>query len=98
MRGAPANAFEKGNSVARGRGRPPGSPNKQTAEIKDMIRQALDKAGGVEYLVERAQDPKTASAFLGLVGKVLPMTLVGDADNPLNLCMRIEFVNERPTP
>jgi hypothetical protein len=85
--------FGKGNP-----GKPKGAVNKNTAEIKDMIRQALDKAGGVEYLVERAQDPKTASAFLGLVGKVLPMTLVGDADNPVNLGMRIEFVNERPTP
>jgi hypothetical protein len=95
MRGAPANAFEKGNSVARGRGRPPGSPNKQTAEIKDMIRQALDKAGGVEYLVERAQDPKTASAFLGLVGKVLPMAVTGPDGGAVQTVTRIELVAMR---
>lgn len=66
-----------------GPGRPKGIPNKNTAAIKDMIREALDGAGGVDYLIERAQDPRTASAFLGLVGKVLPMTVVGDKDNPL---------------
>lgn len=48
-------------------------PNKTTVQLKEMIMQALDNAGGVEYLTERAHDPKTASAFLTLVGKVLPM-------------------------
>jgi hypothetical protein len=56
-------------------------PNKVTAELKDMILGALDAAGGVEYLTERAQDPRTASAFLTLVGKTLPMTVKGPGDN-----------------
>jgi hypothetical protein len=60
-----------------GPGRPKGIPNKATKELKDMILQALDGAGGVEYLQERAKDHRTASAFLGLVGKVLPMTIAG---------------------
>lgn len=59
------------------RGNRKGVPNKNTAAIKDMILAALDGAGGVDYLRERAQDPKTAAAFLGLVGKVLPMTVAG---------------------
>lgn len=42
-----------------------------------MITQALDKAGGVAYLVRCAKDPKTASAFLTLVGKVLPLQVTG---------------------
>lgn len=54
-----------------------GVPNKATKELKDMILKALDGAGGIEYLKERAKDPRTASAFLGLVGKVLPMTIAG---------------------
>jgi hypothetical protein len=62
--------------------RPPGGsrkgkPNKVTKELKEMILGALDAAGGVEYLTERATDPRTASAFLTLVGKVLPMTIQG---------------------
>ena len=79
--------FGKGNP-----GKPKGAVNKNTAEIKDMIRQALDKAGGVEYLVERAQDPKTASAFLGLVGKVLPMAVTGPDGGAVQTVTRIELV------
>lgn len=70
-------------------------PNKVTAELKDMIRNALDNAGGVEYLTERALDPKTASAFLTLLGKVLPMTVAGDPENPLRHSLTIEFVRPK---
>lgn len=66
--------------------RPPGgsrkgSPNKVTKELKDMILQALEDAGGVQYLTDRAKDPRTASAFMTLVGKTLPMTVKGPGDN-----------------
>lgn len=54
-----------------------GIPNKVTKDLKDMILGALDEAGGVGYLLERANDPKTQTAFLALVGKVLPMTVQG---------------------
>lgn len=67
-----------------------GVPNKATKQLKDMILGALDSAGGVEYLTKRANDPRTAAAFLGLVGKVLPMTVAGDPDNPLRAIVRIE--------
>jgi hypothetical protein len=63
------------------KGRPKGSPNKATAQLKEMILGALDQSGGVEYLVERANDPKTAGAFLSLIGKVLPMTIQGPGEN-----------------
>ncbi|WP_395652550.1 hypothetical protein [Brevundimonas sp.] len=63
-----------------GPGRPKGVKNKVTAELKDMILQALDNAGGVSYLTQRASDPKTASAFLTLVGKTLPMTVKGPGE------------------
>lgn len=66
--------------------RPPGgsrkgSPNKVTKELKDMILQALEDAGGVQYLTDRARDPRTASAFMTLVGKTLPMTVKGPGEN-----------------
>ncbi|ABI86464.1 hypothetical protein CH72_642 [Burkholderia ambifaria AMMD] len=70
-----------------GPGRKKGVPNKMTVEVKEMIRQALDEAGGVDYLVERAKDPRTASAFLSLVGKVLPLTLQGDPNAPVQLVL-----------
>jgi hypothetical protein len=56
----------------RGKGRKKGVPNKQTAAFKDMILQALDKRGGVAYLAKQADENPTA--FLTLVGKVLPLS------------------------
>lgn len=78
-----------------GKGRPKGSANKNTAAIKDMIRDALDGAGGVEYLIGCANNPRTASAFLGLVGKVLPMTLTGPDGGAVQTVTRIELVAMR---
>lgn len=67
------------NLTNKGKGRPKGSVNKQTAAIKDMIIGALDKAGGVDYLLFQSRENPTA--FMGLVGKVLPMQLTGPGDN-----------------
>lgn len=60
------------------RGSRKGVPNKNTAQLKEMILTALDGAGGAEYLEARANDPRTASAFLSLIGKVLPMTIANE--------------------
>ena len=62
-------------------GRTAGTPNKVSGEVKDMILQALAGAGGVEYLKARAVD--TPGPFLALVGKVLPLQVQGDPDQPL---------------
>jgi hypothetical protein len=72
--------FGKGNP-----GKPKGAVNKNTAQLKDMILKALDSAGGAEYLERRANDPRTAAAFLGLVGKVLPMTIANDKESPFTI-------------
>lgn len=71
--------FKKGKES--GPGRPKGTPNKATAQLKDMILTALSNAGGAEYLERRANDPRTASAFLSLIGKVLPMTIQGPGED-----------------
>jgi hypothetical protein len=76
-----------------GPGRPKGLPNKTTQALKDMILTALDGAhpeGGVGYLKQQANNNPTA--FLSLVGKVLPMTVAGDPDNPVLNVTRIELV------
>lgn len=82
--------FKKGKE--KGPGRPKGTPNKTTAAIKDMILTALSDAGGSEYLLARANDPRTASAFLGLVGKVLPMQVTGADGDAIQTVTRIELV------
>lgn len=64
-------------------GRQKGVTNKLTADVKAMVLEALDQAGGVSYLLTQAQT--NPNAFLTLVGKVLPLTLAGDKDNPLEV-------------
>lgn len=51
-------------------GRPKGTPNKITAEVKEMIKTALNNAGGTKYLEMQAhENPK---AFMALVAKIIP--------------------------
>lgn len=76
--------FKSGNQAGKV-GRPKGTPNKTPAAIKDMILTALSDAGGAEYLLKRANDPRTAAAFLGLVGKVLPMQVTGEGGGAIRL-------------
>lgn len=62
-------------------GRKKGTPNKVTGQLKEMILQALDESGGVKYLKKQAV--KNPTAFLSLVGKVLPLQVTGDDGGPL---------------
>jgi hypothetical protein len=75
--------FKKGNKP--GPGRPPGTPNKVTAELKDMILGALAGAGGIAYLQDKAESHP--AAFLALVGKVLPMQVTGANGNPIQILL-----------
>ena len=67
-------------------GRQKGTPNKLTGDVKGMILEAFDKAGGVDYLV--TQSTANPVAFMGLVGKVLPLQVTGDPDAPLQLIVQ----------
>ncbi len=69
--------FAKGDGRSR---RPKGVPNKLTSTLKDMILQALADSGGVEYL--KAQAEKQPTAFLTLVGRVLPLQVKEGGDDP----------------
>ena len=64
-----------------GKGRPKGATNKTPTLVKDMILQALSKAGGAEYLYTQAMDSPTA--FMALVGKLLPMQHTGEEGGPI---------------
>lgn len=87
----PKTAYKKGEKRPN-QGRPKGVLNKNNQAIRDMIAEALNQVGGVEYLAERANDPRTASAFLSLVGKVMPIQVTGENGDAIKTVTRIELV------
>ena len=78
--------FGKGNP-----GKPKGAVSKNTKAIKDMILMALENAGGVAYLTECATNEKTQTAFLGLVGKVMPMQVDASLSGNVGLNINVNF-------
>ncbi len=87
---ANAGQFVKGQKrPGQGQGRPKG-PTKTTIEVKQAILAALDKVGGVDYLVAQAQN--NPGAFLTLVGKVIPLQVTGQDGGPVQTVTRIEIV------
>jgi hypothetical protein len=51
-----------------------------------MVVKALDRAGGADYLLQQAQANPTA--FLTLVGKLMPTKVEGDADAPVTIVVK----------
>ncbi len=75
-----------------GKGRRKGSVNKTTAALKDAILNAFNEAGGEKYLVTLAKsDPRT---FAMLLGRVLPLTVSGDKDNPIEVNVGVSWMTE----
>ena len=78
-------------------GRRKGTPNKVSALLKDAVLEAAeaagDKEGLVGYLTKQARD--NPSAFLTLLGKVLPMQVTGEGGGPVQIA-RIERVIVQP--
>jgi hypothetical protein len=72
-----------------GAGRKKGVPNKINSELKEAILAALDDAGGVDYLVKKAEENPVA--FLALLGRILPLTVAGDPKKPIGLIHEIKI-------
>ena len=62
-------------------GRQKGTPNRTTADVREMVLRALNKAGGTDYLARQAEE--NPGPFMTLVGKVLPTQITGDPENPI---------------
>lgn len=89
-----ATSFQPGNTVRKGKpktgGRPKGSQNVITRDVKEMIVQALTNAGGEAYLTRQAKEnPK---AFLALLGRVLPLQVSGSDGGPIKAAIEVVFV------
>src|SRR5215469_12200127 len=81
--------FKKGQ--APGPGRPKGSLNKTTLQLREMILLALDKLGGPDYLVALGRE--NSSAYASLLSKVLPTTLsASESDGGVGV--KVRFVRE----
>ena len=69
-----------------GPGRPKGVPNKTTQLLKDAILKAATEAGNgdmVEYL--KLQAVENPGPFMALLGKVLPMQVVGEEGGAIEI-------------
>ena len=79
-------------------GRKKGTPNKFTGVLKDMILKALDQAdekGAVAYLTKQAT--ANPSAFMTLLGKVLPLQVAGEGGGPL-VVYRVDYADAAALP
>lgn len=80
-------------------GRQKGTPNKVTGTLKEAILRAANEAGGggeegvVEYLTMQAHE--NPAAFMGLLGKVLPMQVAHSGIDPVTT---IRIVGPLTTP
>jgi hypothetical protein len=70
-------------------------PNKNTAQIKDMILEALHGVGGVDYLMECATDDKSKTAFLALIGKVMPTQVTGADGGAIKASLEVIYRSAR---
>lgn len=76
--------------MAKGRktgGRRPGTPNRQTAALKDAILIAAEKAGGQNGLIGylQLQAETNPAPFMSLLGKVLPMQVNAEVDGRIEM-------------
>jgi len=79
---------------AAGRGRKKGELNKITKTLKEAILLSFDMIGAAEYLAQMAfEEP---ASYMSLLGRVLPTTLAGDPNAPIQTISRIELVGVEP--
>jgi hypothetical protein len=64
--------------------------------VKDMILEALDRAGGVEYLEKQAKE--NPRAFLSLLTKVIPPEVADKSGGVIEQIVRWANSDEEATP
>lgn len=77
-------------NLAKGKGRPPGVPNKTTANVKAALEEAFERMGGVPKLTEWADENPTE--FYKLYAKLLPVHLQGEIKVQGTLADRLQKV------
>ncbi len=85
---------KNGGGMLSTKGRPKGVPNKLTMSIREMVEQALQKAGGTQYLL--GQSKENPVAFMGLVAKVLPVQLQQQHSGAINITIQTGIGRPEP--
>jgi lauroyl/myristoyl acyltransferase len=75
-------------------GRKKGTPNKTTRQLKEFILEAAARAGdGSVATYLHSQAIENPASFMTLLGKVLPMQVGSDPDDPIVVEI-VQFVRE----
>lgn len=75
-----------------GKGRPKGAANKTTRILREAVLLAAEAAGGKEGLegfLKQQAKKKNNAPFMALMGKILPLQIAGDKDNPVEVITKI---------
>ena len=77
-----------------GPGRPKGTPNRISGNLREAIQESFNKLGGEKWLLELAKkDPRT---FASLLAKILP-TDAGKSELPAIPTINISFLESHTT-
>ena len=62
----------------------PAGPHRQTKELRNLFRDAFDRLGGVDWLVQFAQEnDQNARVFVQAISKLLPPTISDGKGQPV---------------
>jgi hypothetical protein len=76
-----------------GAGRPKGTPNKVTQDMRELVRQSLDAVGGIEWLQKLAsEEPR---AYAQLVAKIIPAEVKATIDASPEMLASLEAGRKR---
>ena len=76
-----------------GSGRPRGSENALSQDVKGMVLSALDELGGQDFLTEQARENPVA--FLTLIGKMIPRQVNADIGSSIDPAIELEKMKQR---